>query len=43
MDAQRSDEFFRTHADYTIENNGNTEQLIPAVRGILSELGVLQA
>lgn len=43
IDAQRSDEFFRTHADYTIENNGNTEQLIPAVRGILSELGVLQA
>jgi dephospho-CoA kinase len=43
MDAQRTDEFFRAHADYTIENNGNTEQLIPAVRGILSELGVLQA
>ena len=43
MESQRTDEFFRAHADYTIENNGNTDQLIPAVRKILSELGVLQA
>ena len=43
MDAQRSDEFFRAHADYTVENNGNTDLLIPTVRKILSELGVLQA
>ena len=43
MSAQKSDEFFRKHADYVIENNGNTDQLIPAVRRILSEMGVWQA
>ncbi|MBQ9131303.1 MAG: dephospho-CoA kinase [Clostridia bacterium] len=42
MSAQKSDEFFRAHADYVIENNGNVEQLLPAVRRILTEMGVWQ-
>lgn len=38
--AQKSDEFFRTHSDYIIENNGNIESLTPQIRRILLELGV---
>ena len=38
--AQKSDEFFKTHSDYIIENNGATEALAPAVYRILVELGV---
>ena len=38
--AQKSDEFFRTHSDYIIENNDNIESLTPQIRRILLELGV---
>ena len=38
--AQKSDEFFKTHSDYIIENNGTTEALAPQVNRILAELGV---
>ena len=43
MRSQRSDEFFRTHSDYVIENNDAGDRLLPAVRKILLEMGVLQA
>ena len=39
--AQKSDEFFKTHSDYVIENNGRIEQLAPQVHRILKELGVI--
>ena len=39
--AQKSDEFFKTHSDYIIENNGTTEALAPQVHRILAELGVI--
>ena len=39
--AQKSDEFFKTHSDYIIENNGATEALTPQVNRILAELGVI--
>ena len=42
MSVQKSDEFFRTHSDYIIENNGNAERLYPCVRRILRETGVLE-
>ena len=38
--AQKSDEFFKTHSDYIIENNGSIELLTPQVHRILAELGV---
>jgi dephospho-CoA kinase len=41
MNAQRSDAFFRSHADYVIENDGETDALLPQVRHILTETGVL--
>ncbi len=41
MSAQKSDEFFRTHSNYIIENNENADLLYPAVRKILTETGVL--
>lgn len=41
ISVQKSDAFFRTHSDYIIENNGNPEAMIPAVRRILTETGVL--
>ena len=40
--AQKSDEFFRTHSDYVIENNDTGDKLGIAIRKILSEMGVLQ-
>ena len=43
MQSQYSDVFFRSHSDYTIENNRSPEQLRPTVHKILSEMGVLQA
>ncbi len=43
MQAQHSDEFFRAHSDYVIENNGTVEVLLPEVRRILSNLGVVSA
>ena len=39
--AQKSDEFFKTHSDYIIENNGTPEALVPQVHRILVELGVI--
>ncbi len=41
MRAQKSDLFFRTHSDYIIENNLGEDALIPKVRQILKETGVL--
>ena len=41
--AQKSDEFFRSHSDYIIENNHAPEHLIPEVKRILSETGVLHS
>ncbi len=41
--AQHSDEFFRAHSTYVIENNGTVEDLLPKVRRILSDLGVTSA
>ena len=41
MDAQRSDEFFKTHSNYIIENNGNLDLLRPQIHRILLETGVL--
>ena len=38
--AQKSDEFFKAHSDYIIENNGSQESLTPQVHRILKELGV---
>lgn len=38
--AQKSDEFFKTHSDYIIENNGAAEALLPKVHHILEKLGV---
>ena len=43
IDAQKSDLFFRQHADYVIENNGGTESLQIAVDQILREMGVCPA
>ena len=42
INAQRSDDYFRTRSDYVIENNGSTEHLLPKVRKILLELGVIE-
>lgn len=43
IEAQKSDVFFRKHADYIIENNGGAENLQSAVDRILREMGVLPA
>ena len=41
IEAQKNDEFFRTHSDYVLENNGNLDLLRPQIRQILLETGVL--
>lgn len=41
INAQKSDEFFRTHSNYILENNGNTDLLRPQITRILTETGVL--
>lgn len=41
MAAQKSDEFFRTHSDYVIQNDGSPDALLPDVHRILVETGVL--
>lgn len=41
IDAQKSDDFFRSHSDYIIENNDEGGNLLPHVHRILSEMGVL--
>ncbi len=43
MAAQKSEEFFRSHSNYILENNRNPEALRPLVGRILFETGVLQA
>ena len=42
VNAQKSDDYFRAHSNYVIENNGSAERLIPIVREILLELGVIE-
>ena len=39
--AQKSDDFFKAHSDYIIENNGSAEALAPKVHSILMKLGVV--
>ena len=39
--AQKSDDFFKAHSDYIIENNGAAEALAPKVHSILMKLGVV--
>lgn len=39
--AQKSDEFFKTHSDYIVENNDSLESLTPQVHRILTKLGVI--
>ena len=39
--AQKSDVFFRTNSNYIIENNDSPEALIPKVKKILTEVGVI--
>ena len=39
--AQKNDHFFRTHSDYIIKNNFTTDALIPQVKRILQETGVI--
>ena len=41
IEAQKSDEFFRTHSNYVLENNGNIDLLQPQIEKILLETGVL--
>ena len=41
--SQKSDEFFRTHSDYIIENNGDLGAILPAVQKILEGTGVIIA
>ncbi len=41
MAAQKSDEFFRSHSDYVIENDDGPDRLRGAVERILAETGVL--
>ena len=38
--AQKSDEFFRKHSSYVIENNQSPDSILPAVQKILIEMGV---
>lgn len=40
MSAHQTDEFFRSHADYILENNSTPDALLPAVRNILVSLGI---
>lgn len=42
MHAQHSDAFFRTHSDYIIENNASPDDIYPAVKQILTNLGVIE-
>jgi dephospho-CoA kinase len=39
--SQKSDDFFRAHAHYVIENNGDLSAVIPTVQKILAETGAL--
>jgi len=42
INAQKSDDYFRAHSDYVIENNGSAEHLQPIVHKILLALGVIE-
>ena len=41
MEAQKSDEFFRSHSNCILENNGNLDLLRPQVERLLRESGVI--
>ncbi len=41
MHAQKSEQFFRAHSDYIIENDLNPEATLPQVKAILTEMGVI--
>ena len=41
IEAQKTDEFFRAHSDYVIYNDGSPDALLPDVRRILLETGVI--
>ncbi len=41
INAQKSDEYFRAHSDYVIENNDSLDHLRPIVEKILLEVGVI--
>ncbi len=41
MDSQKSDDYFRRHSDYIIENNGPLEDLEAQVAEILRQTGVI--
>lgn len=41
MHAQKSEQFFRTHSDYIIENDLNPEATLPQIKAILTESGVI--
>lgn len=40
MDAQLEEDFFRSHADYTLENDASPEELAPKVERILQALHI---
>jgi len=40
MDAQLQEDFFRSNADYVLENNSSPEDLIPSVENILKSLQI---
>ncbi|MBE6589922.1 MAG: dephospho-CoA kinase [Ruminococcaceae bacterium] len=42
INAQKSDDYFRAHSDYVIENNGAIENLRPNIKQILLEMGVIE-
>lgn len=43
INAQKTDDYFRAHSDYIIENNGRVQELAPTVQRILCELGVISS
>ena len=43
INAQKNDDYFRTHSDYVIENNASVDHLRPDVEKILREMGVIEA
>lgn len=41
--AQKSDDYFRSHSDYIIENNGDPDRILPQVQRILARTGGMPA
>jgi dephospho-CoA kinase len=39
INAQHTDAFFRERSDYIIENNGDADELLPAIERILAKIG----